>query len=190
MEEWFDILDESGTSTGVRKLRSEVHRDGDLHGASHMWVISPKREDGSFDVLLQRRSHEKDSHPDQLDTSSAGHVSAGETFLSTAVRELQEELGLPVCAEDLTYLFQYRMEYVEEFHGQPFHDNEIHAVYVLRSNFPMEGLTFQREEISELVWMDSQEILRRLRAGSAEMCIILEEYERFLEELEKLQWNA
>lgn len=184
MEEYFDLLDESGNKTGERKLRSEVHRDGDLHGASHMWVISPKREDGSFDVLLQRRSHNKDSFPDCLDTSSAGHVSSGESFLSTAVRELQEELGLQVEEKDLTFLFLYRIEpYEMEFHGRLFRDNEIHAVYVLHRDFPMDHLTFQREEISELVWMDSREVSRRLQAGCEELCMIPEEYERFLEAL-------
>lgn len=191
MEEWFDVLDESGQPTGVKKLREQVHQDGDLHGASHMWVIGPIRKNGRFDVLLQRRSYNKDSHPDQLDTSSAGHVAAGETYLSTAVRELREELGLTVAECDLIPLYQYRMEYTEEFHGALFHDNEIHQVYVLRNDFPLDTLTFQREEISELMWMDNLELLRRLKAGDEELCIIPEEYELFLEAVKKLyQKNA
>lgn len=186
MEEWFDILDDSGTPIGVKKTRGQVHQDGDLHGASHMWVIGPVKKNGRFDVLLQRRSHNKDSFPDCLDTSSAGHVEAGETYLSTAVRELQEELGLSVTEGDLLPLFQYRVEYTMTFHEEPFHDNEIHQVYLLRNDFPLDTLTFQREEISELVWMDSLEILRRLEAQTGELCIIPEEYRLFLEAVEKL----
>lgn len=29
MEEYFDVLDENGNLNGIKKLRSEVHRDGD-----------------------------------------------------------------------------------------------------------------------------------------------------------------
>ena len=72
------------------------------------------------------------------------------------------------------------------FHEEPFHDNEIHQVYLLRNDFPLDTLTFQREEISELVWMDSLEILRRLEAQTGELCIIPEEYRLFLEAVEKL----
>ncbi len=186
MEEWFDILDAAGEPTGMRKTREQIHQDGDIHGASHMWVIGPVKKNGRFDVLLQRRSHNKDSFPDCLDTSSAGHVEAGETYLSAAVRELQEELGLPVQEGDLLPLFRHAREYTRVFHDVPFHDNEIHQVFLLRNDFPLDTLTFQREEISELVWMDNLEILRRLEADTDELCIIPEEYRLLLDAVEKL----
>jgi 8-oxo-dGTP pyrophosphatase MutT (NUDIX family) len=44
-------------------------------------------------VLLQRRSRYKDTHPNLLDVSCAGHVDAGENIVECALRELREELG-------------------------------------------------------------------------------------------------
>ena len=38
MEEMFEILNEDGTLSGRLKPRSQVHKDGDLHGAAHIWV--------------------------------------------------------------------------------------------------------------------------------------------------------
>lgn len=68
-----------------------VHEDGDIHGTVHIW-IRRKTEKG-YDLLLQKRSKEKDSFPGCYDISSAGHISAGDEPLETALRELEEELG-------------------------------------------------------------------------------------------------
>ena len=43
---------------------------------------------------MQFRSRMKDRHPLMWDSSAAGHVNAGEDYDQTAVRELQEELGI------------------------------------------------------------------------------------------------
>ena len=36
MKEYFDIRDSAGNPTGKVKARSLVHRDGDIHGTSHV----------------------------------------------------------------------------------------------------------------------------------------------------------
>ena len=82
-KEYFDILDENGNKTGKIKLRTEVHRDGDWHKAIHIWIINDKG-----DILLQRRSADKDSNPNMLDISCAGHLTAGDDSLNGAIREL------------------------------------------------------------------------------------------------------
>lgn len=60
----------------------------------HIYGIVRKKEKGGYDVLLQKRSAVKDSNAGCYDISSAGHVAAGDEYLTTAVRELKEELGL------------------------------------------------------------------------------------------------
>ena len=52
--EMLDIRTPDGKATGVIKNRSEVHRDGDLHGTSHIWLIR-KKDNNKFDILLQKR---------------------------------------------------------------------------------------------------------------------------------------
>ena len=98
-KEYFDILDENGNKTGKTKLRSEVHRDGDWHKAVHIWIINDKG-----DILLQRRCATKDSNPNMLDISSAGHLSAGDSSLDGAIRELKEELNLDVKPNELQFI--------------------------------------------------------------------------------------
>ncbi len=54
-DELFDVLDADGRPTGLAKPRGEVHRDGDWHGALHIWV-GGIGDDGVPFVLFQRRS--------------------------------------------------------------------------------------------------------------------------------------
>ncbi len=162
--EYFELLNADGTGTGVFKERALVHRDGDLHGGSHIWVIRrAAHAPYGYPVLLQKRRDDKESFPGCLDVSCAGHVKAGESFLDAALRELSEELGLSCRAEDLYYLHDQRVDGDYVFLGQPFRNHEINKVYLLRPDFPLEGLRFQEEEIAALVWMDTEEALAACR---------------------------
>lgn len=97
--EFFDILDENGNKTGRIKERSLVHEDGDIHGTVHIWI---RRKTGKgYDLLLQKQKQTKDSFPGCYDISSAGHISAGDEPLETALRELEEELGIKAEPEQL-----------------------------------------------------------------------------------------
>ena len=89
--EFFDVCDERGLPTGEVVERSVAHSKGILHRTAHVWII--KKVDGRWQVLLQKRSKDKDSYPGQFDTSSAGHIPAGMEPLESARRELREELG-------------------------------------------------------------------------------------------------
>ena len=74
MAEFFDIVDETGQPTGEIISRDEAHQKGTLHRTAHVWLV--KKKPTGYDILLQKRSEEKDSYPGMYDTSSAGHISA------------------------------------------------------------------------------------------------------------------
>lgn len=67
-------------NAGRLPRRSEVHRDGDYHRAVHVCIYC----ESTGELLLQRRADCKDSWPGQWDISSAGHISAGDSSLSSA----------------------------------------------------------------------------------------------------------
>lgn len=90
--ELFDICDEQGNPTGDKVERSEAHAKGICHRTAHIWIA--KQENGRYKVLLQKRSMDKDSFPGRYDTSSAGHIQAGDEPMESALRELGEELGI------------------------------------------------------------------------------------------------
>lgn len=144
-KEYFDILDENGNKTGKTKLRSEVHRDGDWHKAIHICIIND-----NGDILLQRRCATKDSNPNMLDISCAGHLIAGDDSLSGAIRELKEELNLDIKQEQLQYIktLKRSSKYTETFINNEFND-----IYILRTNKSIDDMKFQEEEISELFFV-------------------------------------
>ena len=91
-EEIFDIVDENGQPTGETVTRSQAHAEGIRHRTAHIWVV---RENGDkTEVLLQKRAMNKDSFPGRYDTSSAGHIQAGDEPLESAVRELHSSMSM------------------------------------------------------------------------------------------------
>ncbi|HSV62768.1 MAG TPA: NUDIX domain-containing protein, partial [Chthoniobacterales bacterium] len=86
--ELFQVVDENDEATGAAP-RGEVHGNNLRHRAVHVFIFNRHGE-----LFLQKRSRWKDRHPLLWDSSAAGHVDAGENYDETAVRELQEELGV------------------------------------------------------------------------------------------------
>jgi isopentenyldiphosphate isomerase len=155
-EEIFDIVDEKGQPTGETVTRTQAHEEGIRHRTVHIWVT---RENGDkTEVLLQKRAMNKDSYPGKYDTSSAGHIRAGDEPLESAVRELAEELGIHVEPDDLNFLGTLPIQYEEEFYGKTFKDNQIAFVYVYDDEAGIDNLTIQEEEVDSVKWFDINEV--------------------------------
>jgi 8-oxo-dGTP pyrophosphatase MutT (NUDIX family) len=88
MEEMVIWVDESNRELGVVP-RSQMRRQRLAHRASFIFVFRP-----SGLLLAQRRTLTKDLWPGRLDLAAGGVVTAGETYLESARRELAEELGI------------------------------------------------------------------------------------------------
>lgn len=174
-EEWLDVCDNQGNPTGERVLRSAAHRDGTPHRTAHVWLIH-RRPAGGFDVLLQKRSREKDAFPGCYDISSAGHIPAGDGFVESALRELEEELGIRAEPSELVRIGLCDTRVDTEFHGCPFRNREISAVFVCEKPVQRSDFHLQREEVEEVCWIDYEECRRRMAAGTLVHCISAEEF--------------
>ena len=86
--ERFPVVDEEDQLLGDAP-RGEVHGNNLRHRAVHILIFNSLGE-----LFLQKRSPWKDRHPLLWDSSAAGHVEAGEEYDATAIRELEEELGV------------------------------------------------------------------------------------------------
>ena len=174
--ELFDICDEEGEPTGQSRERSVVHRYGTPHRTAHVW-ITRKNPDGSVEILLQKRSADKDSFPGCYDISSAGHIPAGCDVKESALRELSEELGIKAEPEDLEYVGKVKTEFHGEFHGRPFHNVEISTVYLYQKPVEESELTLQTSEVESVCWMELQECIRAVKEKKMPNCLIPEELE-------------
>ncbi|MBS6195260.1 MAG: NUDIX domain-containing protein [Clostridiales bacterium] len=174
--ELFDVLHMDGTKTGIVRERELVHRDGSPHATSHVWIVRENQKSG-YDVLLQKRSACKDSNPGCYDISSAGHVPAGDEYLPSAVRELEEELGIAALPEQLHFAGIHQGGFSDVFYGKPFVDYEISAVYVYREPIEAEKLKIQESEVEEVIWMDYEECRQRIEDNTLKNCIYPDEFE-------------
>ncbi|CAA0343242.1 unnamed protein product [Arabidopsis thaliana] len=170
-EEHFDVLTKSGEKTALLwscfsseltsirlclepcHCRGEVHRDGDYHRAVHVWIFVETTQQ----LLLQLRSDDKDSWPGQWDISSAGHISAGDTSLLSAQRELEEELGVKLPKDAFEKIFVFLQECVTN--DGKFINNEFNDVYLVTilHPIPLEAFTLQKEEVSAVKYVPYEE---------------------------------
>lgn len=176
-DEYFDILDENGHKTGKIKSRISVHKDGDWHRAEHIWIINNNNE-----ILLQRRCPTKDSDPNMLDISCAGHLTAGDEPLVGAIRELKEELNLDVNPSDLEYITTLKRS---PKHNDGFVDNEFDDLYLLRINKKIEDLEYQKEEISEIFFVSYPKFKEMIYNKQEDLVIYPDEYKILIELLDK-----
>lgn len=120
-EEIFDVVNERD-EVFSQATRGEVHAQDLKHRAVHIFVFNRAGE-----LFLQKRSHRKDREPGKWDSSAAGHLDAGETYLAAAQREIQEELGVAAEVEFAAKIAsspRTGFEFIEVYRAQsdgPFH---------------------------------------------------------------------
>ena len=154
-----------------------AHREGALHGTVHIWIVRENDKSG-YDVLLQKRSDNKDSHPGCYDISSAGHISAGGEVMESALREFKEELGLSAQPEQLESFGTTRVKFEKTFYGKIFRDNELSNDFVYRQPVDIDKLKLQESEVAEVCWMDYEECREKIADGAIPNCINPEEFEK------------
>ncbi len=166
--ELFDICDENGLPTGETISREDAHRLGVRHRTAHIWIVR-KKQDG-YDILMQKRAMNKDSFPGRFDTSSAGHIQAGDEPLESALRELREELGICASAEELHPTGKLYISYEKEFHGKMFCDEEVAFVYIYQEPVDVDTLVLQKEEVDSVEWFDLEETYQAILEHDEKFC--------------------
>lgn len=146
-EEMLEIFDRDGNIIGLAK-RSELHGDPSLiHRVVHLLVFNKKG-----DLLLQKRSLNKDVAPGKWDTSVGGHVNPGENITAAVRREMTEELGITKCT--LEFLYSYLFT------------NHIESELVSTFRCIYDGeIWFDKEEIDEVAFRDLGWIKENLGKG-------------------------
>lgn len=143
MDEYIDIVSETGEPTGKVALKSEAHKNGWFHNTIHLWLFTTKGE-----ILLQQRSHKKAIYPLLWDVSAAGHIDAGESFDTAAIRETHEELGLPLKPSNLIKIGVNKHK--KAYANDTILDNEFHHVFIAELKVKIEDLTIQEEEVEAI----------------------------------------
>lgn len=146
VEEWWDLLDAEGNTTGERVRRGD---GGWEDGRYHLVVgVCPVRTDGR--VLVSQRATTKD-WPLSWEFA-AGSALLGERSEEAAVRELIEEVGFRVGEDELDLL------------GRRTESNAFFDFYLVR--VPSDAtVSLDPAEVATTRWVDLDEVERLWRAG-------------------------
>ncbi|HCC04638.1 MAG TPA: hydrolase [Clostridiales bacterium] len=171
--EYIDIFDENNNATGEIKEKAMAHEDGNFHRTAHIWIINDKKE-----LLLQKRSATKKSHPNCWDISGAGHIKAGEDIIDGAIRELKEELGIIATEKDLEYIATIKSTKNPK-------NMEFQYVYLLKCNKAIEEYTFEDDEVSEVKYIFYKDLEKMVEQKVEGLLIHDEEYKILFETITK-----
>ena len=140
-EEYFDLFDSERRPTGECLLRGTPTPKDNYRLLVHACVFNSKGE-----MLIQQRQNTK-KWPNLWDLTSGGHVTTGETSLSSAFRELAEEVGIEIDPTGLrpavTVAFS---DGWDDF-------------YVVHSDAKAEDLVIQLDEVQAVKWANLDEVL-------------------------------
>ena len=139
MSEYFDIYDINKKSIGKTGEReSYVFNKGEYHIVTDVFIFNTNNE-----ILLTQRAPEKKGG--LLWEGTGGSVLAGENSNKAIRRELLEELGLYVEAEELVLFKEIRRD---EKENPRFKD-----LWVLRKDIAISELALQEDEVCNAKWV-------------------------------------
>ncbi len=156
-DELIDIIDEHNKLTGETIMKSVAHAKGIWHRGAHIFIYNNQGE-----VLMQLRVKDKEMWPAVWDISAAGHVSAGEKVITSALREMSEEVGINVSENDLE-LFDTRKE---EVIFKDMISKEWIYSYLYCFNGDISNLKLQEEEVEEIKFIPIDSLKKDIKKNS------------------------
>lgn len=147
-DEILDIYTPLHERTGRSIRRGEPIGEGDRLLVAHVCVLNGRNE-----MLCQLRSPAKGHYGGRWDLTAGGFVLSGEDAGTSALRELEEEVGLALRPEDLRFVFTEPFSYV------------LDDYFLTRAEADPDALTLQEEEVSEVRWFSQEEVIAMIGDG-------------------------
>ena len=162
-EESLTFYNEQNEPIGIVNREEGINRGLLLEGVQ-LWIINPETNQ----VLMQRRSRNKQNNPNKIDVSVSAHVDPDETAIQAMLREAREEIGLT----DSEYLYNNMQKFAENKINLTDYGRQgryIMHFYLAFLDNSLESYTKQDSEVEELFFMDYEEVKQRVRSDDPEM---------------------
>ncbi len=133
--EYLNLYDKEGNlvnEKGIRGVPSNY-----LKGIVIIYIENSKGE-----FLIQKTSKSRGS----VFATTGGHVDYGDTFDSTIIKEVKEELGLDISNDLVKEVTSFT------------YDTDIQKVYYLKKDIDIKDITIKEDEVEYVKWMSIDEI--------------------------------
>ena len=93
------------------------------------------------------------------DITAGGHVLAGEFGFEAVIREIKEELGVTLDKDNITFI---GASISSDLKGDIV-NNHFNEYYIVNEDIDETKLILQEEEVSDIKWVDEDEIIKRVQ---------------------------
>ena len=156
MAEFWDILDENGNTTGRLHERghivTNVLKQGEYHLVVHVWVMNTKNE-----FLISKRTPNK-SYPNMWECTGGSAV-AGDDSITTAIKEVREELGVTLEPQNGQLFKRYIRAYQNG-------SGDFIDVWLFHQEINLSCVTFQPNETCDAALADKTKIEHMIDDGT------------------------
>lgn len=94
--------------------------------------------------------------------SASGHITAGETPLSSLVREVEEEIGLKIKETEFQLLGKF---WRNEVYREDFIENELDYIYIINKDVDVSKVQIQKEEVENIAWIEMEAFKKMIDDG-------------------------
>ena len=168
MLELWDVLDENGNKVGRLHERGKPMKKGDHHLVVHIWIMNSKNE-----FLLSRRAQDRGYKWH----TTGGAAIAGDDSLTTALKEVHEELGINLVPENGRLI---NRSYLPRFHDE---GTFICDVWLFLQEVDLKDVVLQLDEVCDVMWADKSQITQLIESG---IFVSVPHWYPYLDEIYKL----
>lgn len=147
MEVW-DIYDKNRQKTNKRHVRGTALAAEDYHIVVHVWIRNNKGE-----FLLTKRHPNK--HYPHLWECPGGSIVTGESSLDGAIREVGEEIGIPLLRTNGQLVKSERRDCFNDFYD----------VWLFDQSFEISETILQEGEVTAIRWVTKLELEKMFHAN-------------------------
>jgi len=145
-DEIWDVYDSERNLAGRTHRRIDPLPKGDYHLVVHVWLQNSKGE-----FLISKRAPNK-GYPNMWECTGGSAV-AGDDSITSAIREVKEEIGLDAKPENSECLFTITT------------DDTIADVWLFRQDFDISDVILQENETTDVKYAPPAEIRKMVNSG-------------------------
>ncbi|MFC1653679.1 NUDIX domain-containing protein [Patescibacteria group bacterium] len=135
---WVNENDKELGSISRQEAHSGVKK---IHRSVYILLVNDQDQ-----ILLQKRSQQKDTYPGFWTVSTSGHVTYGQTYEEAVKKEMEEEIG--ISPENFTYISNMFYESAQE--------KEISKIYLAENQG--EEVSIDKTEVEETRWVSIKKL--------------------------------